>query len=199
MGAMEPKTLTSKVARAGLRALRGWKFEGEVPATKRAVLLACPHTSNMDGLLLVLLNRSVGMRAHWMVKNDWTKGPMGWVTDAVGAVPIDRSRPTGMVGQMVEQFEKREHFHLFIPPEGTRSRADHWKSGFYLIALGAKVPVIPGYLDYSRKRGGFGAPIELTGDKRADMDRIRAFYKDGASMARFPEKFGPIRLRDEDA
>lgn len=168
-----------------------------MPSEPHAVMLAGPHTSNLDGLLLVLLTRSVGMRAYWMVKDTWVKPPMGWFTKRVGAVPIDRKKSNGVVGQMVEEFERRDRFLLMIPPEGTRSRAEHWKSGFYQIALTADVPVIPSYVDYRSRRAGFGPAFKLTGDKSADMDVLRAFYQHGAEMAKVPEKFGPIRLRDE--
>lgn len=178
--------------------LRGWRIETALPAPPRTVILACPHTSNTDGLLLALLLRSAGSDASWMIKDTWTKPPMGWVLRPLGATPVDRGKPTGMVGQMVEQFEQREHFHLIVPPEGTRSRAEHWKSGFYRIALGAAVPVVPAYMDYRTKRAGFGAPVALTGDKRADMDQFREIYADAGPMARFPEKFGPVKLADED-
>ena len=83
--APNPKTMLSRVSRAGLWAMRGWRFEGTVPAEPRAVILAGPHTSNVDGVLLVLLTRSVGMKANWMVKDTWAKPPMGWVLDPVGA------------------------------------------------------------------------------------------------------------------
>ena len=173
-------------------------MEGPMPTEPHAVMLAGPHTSNLDGLLLVLTTRSVGMKAYWMVKHTWVKPPMGWLTKRVGAVPIDRNKANGVVGQMVEQFAERDEFLLMVPREGTRSRAEHWKSGFYQIAITADVPVIPTYLDYRTKRAGFGPAFRLTGDKRADMDRLRDFYKDGAEMARTAEKYGPVRLRDED-
>ncbi len=193
-----PARWGSRVARIGLWLLRGWRLEVPLPTERRAVILAVPHTSNLDGLLLVLLTRSVGMNAEWMVKDTWTKGPIGWLTRRVGAVGIDRSRATGMVGQMVALFGEREDFHLLVPPEGTRSLTEYWKSGFYRIALDADVPVIPAYVDYRRRRGGFGEPIVLTGDHTADMDRLRAYYVEGVAMAKAPEKFGPIRLRDEN-
>lgn len=195
---LHPNTIGARAARLGLRLLRGWRIEGELPTETHAVMLAVPHTTNMDGLLLVLLTRSVGMGSNWMVKDTWTKPPIGWLTNRVGAVPIDRSTSNGMVGQMVEMYSARDEFILMIPPEGTRSRTDHWRSGFYQIALDAGVPVIPAYLDYRTRRGGFGAPIEMTGDRRVDMDAIRAFYPEGAEMAKTPAKFGPIKLRDED-
>lgn len=86
---------------------------------------------------------------------------------------------------------------LAIPPEGTRSYAEHWKSGFYRIALGADVPVATGYLDFARKRAGIGPALRMTGNVKADMDRIRAFYAEKKPVAFDPAKFGPIRLRDE--
>lgn len=187
----------AKAARLGLRVMRGWKIEGDLPTEPHAVMLALPHTSNMDGLLLVLLTRSIGMNANWMVKNTWTKAPMGWITKRVGAVPVDRAKANGMVGQMVDLFSTRDEFILMVPPEGTRSLTEHWRSGFYQIALDAQVPLVPSYLDYRTRRAGFGAPIAVTGDRSSDMDKVRAFYAEGAEMARTSAKFGPIRLRDE--
>ncbi len=188
----------SHAARLSLQ-LVGWKYEGPVPPEKKYVLLAVPHTSNWDGLLLIGLTRSIGLQIDWMVKDAWVKGPMGPPMRRLGAVAIDRSRSRNVVEQMIEQFRARDAFVLAIPPEGTRSRAEAWKSGFYHIARGADVPVVPGYLDFGRKRAGLGAAITLTGDVRADMDRIRAFYKEKNPTAYDPSAFSPIRLREEDA
>lgn len=198
MLAANPKTLSSRLARIGLKMLGGWEFEGPYPTEPSSVMLAGPHTTNLDGLLLVLVTRSVGLKSNWMVKDTWTKAPIGWVTKRVGAIGVNRSKATGMVEQMAEQFDRRDDLHLMIPPEGTRSYAEHWRSGFYQIALAADVPVICSYLDYRTKRGGMGAPYRLTGDRRVDMDHFRAEYAEGTEMARYPEKYGPIRLRDEN-
>ncbi len=179
--------------------LAGWQFEGEPPPEKRYVALAVPHTSNWDGLLLLSLTRSIGLEIHWMVKDSWVNGPIGPALRRMGAVSIDRRRATNIVSQMIEQFRRRDSFVLVIPPEGTRSRAEHWKSGFYHIALGAQVPVVPGYLDFARKRAGLGPAMTMTGDARSDMDRIRAFYAAKDPTAYDPSKFGPIRLREEGA
>ena len=188
----------SRFASTSLR-LAGWEYEGPVPPEKKYVCLAVPHTSNWDGLLLIALTRSIGLQIDWMVKDAWVKGPLGPAMRRLGAVAIDRTRSTHLVDQMIEQFRQRDAFVLAIPPEGTRSRAERWKSGFYHIARGAGVPVVPGYLDFGRKRAGLGAAITMTGDVRADMDRIRAFYADKSPTARDPSRFGPIRLREEDA
>lgn len=194
-----PKTLVSRLCRFALKVLGGWEFEGQLPENPHTVMLAVPHSHNLDGLLLVLLTRSIGLKANWMVKDTWTKGPVGWITKPVGAVAVDRNSPGSVVGQMAEQFQSRPMFHLLVPPEGTRSRTEHWKTGFYRIALEANVPVMPTYLDYRNKRGGLGPPIMLTGEKKSDMDEIREFYAGVAPMARLPQNHGPIRLKDEDS
>lgn len=168
-----------------------------MPAVEKCVCLGVPHTSNWDGVLLLAVARSLGLEMSFMIKNDWLRGPMGVLLRRLGAVGVERSRATNMVDQMIDELRSRDRLALVIPPEGTRGRADHWKSGFYHIALGAEVPVVPGYLDYGRKRIGLGAPIDLTGDVRADMDRIRAFYAKHAPTPQTPADFGPIRLRDE--
>lgn len=168
-----------------------------MPAVEKCVCLGVPHTSNWDGVLLLAVARSLGLEMSFMIKNDWLRGPMGPLMRSLGAIGIDRSRSTNVVEAMIAELRRRDHLWLVIPPEGTRSRAEYWKSGFYHIALGAEVPVVPGYLDYGRKRIGLGEPIYLTGDVGADMDRIRAFYAEHAPTPQTPADFGPIRLRDE--
>jgi 1-acyl-sn-glycerol-3-phosphate acyltransferase len=177
--------------------LAGWKFEGERPTVRKFVGLAVPHTSNWDGLLLLGMTDAIGLSMRWMIKDSWTKGPMGIPMRALGAVPINRSRASNLVDQMVAQFNQHDDFVLFIPPEGTRSYTEYWKSGFYHIARGANVPVVPTYLDYARKRGGVGEPIMMTGDVKSDMDKIREFYKSKDPKPFDASRFGPIRLREE--
>jgi 1-acyl-sn-glycerol-3-phosphate acyltransferase len=178
--------------------LLGWSFETKVPTPKKYVALAYPHTSNWDGLLFVSVTRSLGLPLSWMIKDAWVRGPLRAPLKGLGAVAVDRKRHSNLVTAMIQEFERRDAFVLGIPPEGTRSRAPHWKSGFYHIALGAKVPVVPGYLDVRRKRAGMGPPIGLTGDVRKDMDAIRAYYAQIDPVAFVPSNVGPIRLREED-
>ena len=167
--------------------LAGWEFEGPVPSQKKYVLLAVPHTSNWDGVEL-----------SWMVKDSMARGPMRPLMRQLNAVPIDRSRANNVVQAMADEFARRDRFVLAIPPEGTRSRVEYWKSGFYNIARAANVPVATGYLDFARRRAGIGDPIDLTGNVAADMDRIRAFYLEKKPAPHAPEKFGPMRLKAEE-
>ncbi|MFM2078343.1 MAG: hypothetical protein RJA49_2233, partial [Actinomycetota bacterium] len=52
------------------------------------------------------------------------------------------------------------------------------------------------FVDRSTRSGGFGPAIHLTGDVRADMDQIRAFYAGKTGLK--ADRVGPIRLREED-
>ena len=177
--------------------LAGWELETAVPDVARCVVIAAPHTSNWDGVLLLAIAPLIGHPLAWMIKDEWLRGPMGAVLRRLGAVGIDRSTHTNVVQAMVDELDREDRLWVVIPPEGTRSRAETWKSGFYHIARGADVPVVPAYLDYGRRRAGLGQPIELTNDVHADMDRIRAFYAEHAPRGHRPDHVGPIRLREE--
>ncbi len=160
--------------------------------------IASPHTSNWDGVLLVVLAQSVGLSLSFLAKDSVFRGPQRSLLLRLGAIPIDRSRAHNVVTQLIDEFRRREELRLIIAPEGTRASTDYWRSGFYHIARGADVPLVPGYMDYARKRAGLGSPLRLSGDVRADMDRVRAFYAGLRCRARFPRQVGPIRLREED-
>jgi 1-acyl-sn-glycerol-3-phosphate acyltransferase len=115
---------------------------------------------------------------------------MGPVMRWLGGVPIDRSARNGVVEQAVERFRSSEKLALAVPPEGTRGKAPHWKTGFYHIARGAGVPIVFGYLDYGRKVAGLGPAFVPTGNLDADFEVFRAFYS--KVQARYPEKAGAI-------
>ena len=173
----------------------GWKTGGQKPPIDKYVLLCVPHTSNWDFPVFLAATWHFREKLNWLGKHTLFEGPLGWFYKLVGGVPVDRGAPEGLVHHLVRQFEERDYLHLAIPPSGTRSLREHWKSGFYRIAMAANVPVVCGFLDFKTKHCGFGPVIELTGDMKADMDRIRAFY-DGME-GKFAEKTTPFRLRGE--
>lgn len=174
----------------------GWRDEGVSQVAPKFVLIAAPHTSNWDLVLMLAIAKKHKLRLSWMGKHTMFEAPFGFMLKWMGGIAIDRRSRHSVVDQMVDVFARADELILAVPPEGTRSRAEHWKSGFYQIALAAGVPVVPGYLDYANKVGGFGPPVTLTGDVTRDMDAFRAFY--GGMKGRFPDKFGPIRLASED-
>ena len=176
--------------------IAGWKADGERPAVDRYVIIAAPHTSNWDMPFMLAMAFVYDIPVKWMGKHTLFKAPFGPFFKRLGGIPIVRHRPGGVVGQMVEHFENNDSLALMVTAEGTRSHVDYWKSGFYHIARGADVPVVLSYLDVSKKVGGVGPALALTGDFGADMDKIREFY---SGMQGFrPENIGVIRLREED-
>jgi 1-acyl-sn-glycerol-3-phosphate acyltransferase len=182
------------LGRAYLR-LMGWTLEGQKPPLAKYMILAAPHTSNWDVPLMLALSYVLGVRVHWIGKHTLFHFPLGPLMRWLGGVPVDRRARHDAVQQMADAFAARDELCLMITPEGTRGRAEYWKSGFYHIALAAHVPIVLGMLDYRRKVGGLFDMVEATGDVRADMDKIRAFYRN--VVGKYPQDFGPIRLRDE--
>ncbi|HSN97803.1 MAG TPA: lysophospholipid acyltransferase family protein [Candidatus Nanopelagicales bacterium] len=175
----------------------GWRLETEEPVHDRFVLIAAPHTTSWDLPFMLATSYVMRVPISWMGKQELFRPPFGWFLRALGGIAIDRRSRKNRVGWAVEQFGRAEHLVLAVPAEGTRGQVDFWKSGFYRIALGAGVPIGLGYLDYARKTCGIGGFVMPTGDVRADMDRIRAFYQD--VRGKYPEKEGVPRLREEDA
>jgi 1-acyl-sn-glycerol-3-phosphate acyltransferase len=173
----------------------GWQPEGPRPASRRYVLIAAPHTSNWDLVYLLAIAAVYDVSVSWMGKASLFRGPGGRVLRRLGGIAVDRRHRGNLVRQMVALFEQRERLALVVPAEGTRSYTPHWRSGFYHIARTANVPVVLGYLDYQRKRGGFGPELVLTGDVGQDMDEIRSFYSD--KVGKHPQCFGPVRLKEE--
>ena len=114
----------------------------------------------------------------------------------MGGISINRSKKSQIVDHMISLFSQRENFSLVVPVEGTRARANFWKSGFYHIAKGANVPILPTFLDYGNKSGGFGNPIITTDDLSSDMQKIRDFY--APFKGKFPWNSGPVKLQEEE-
>lgn len=182
------------LARAFL-GITGWKLEGVKPSVGKFVLVAAPHTSNWDLAYMLALSVLCDIKLQWMGKHVLFRPPLGWLMRPLGGIPVVRHRAGNLVEELATRFKESESLALVVPAEGTRSRAPHWKSGFYHIARAADVPVLLGYLDYPRKRGGFGPALELSGDVSADMDEIRSFYAD--KIGKYPDLFGDVRLKEE--
>ncbi len=189
------KAIKRAIGRSYLR-LAGWRAEGGRPSASSYVLIAAPHTSNWDLPHMLALSYVYDVPIRWAGKHTLFRFPYGWFMRALGGIAIVRHERRGRVQQLADLFDEHPGLVLTVPAEGTRSRREHWKSGFYHIARMADVPIVCGYLDYATKRGGFGPAIQPTGDVRADMDKIRAFYADKHGL--YPELFGPVRLREED-
>lgn len=165
----------------------GWKIVGEFPEGKKFVVLAAPHTSLWDFVWGRLYYSSIGKPVMFMVKDKYFFFPLGILLNWLGAIPVYIGKKTGLVQQMVNEFEKSDQFLITIAPEATRKRVNRWKKGFYHISRQANVPVALGYLDYKKRNLGIIDTIILSGDEKADFEKMRLIYKN--ISAKYPEKF----------
>ncbi len=159
------------------------------------MLVGAPHTSNWDWVLTMLLAWDNDIQIKLLVKQEFFRGPLAPLLRASGAVALDRKDPSDTINELLLEAEGDHPFVLGLAAEGTRSKQEYWKSGFYRIAQQTGLPITLAFLDGPSRTVGWGPTFSPTGDLRADMDRIRAFYADKTGIR--PEGFTTPRLRDE--
>jgi 1-acyl-sn-glycerol-3-phosphate acyltransferase len=174
----QPSILSRLLRRVlvGIYRHNGWRAFGAIPSERKFVLIAAPHTSNWDFVNFIGLTQELGITPHFMAKSSLFRWPFTRFMFDMGGVQVDRSSAQNYVQQMIDEFGKRDEFMLTIAPEGTRGSVRAWKTGFYHIAMGAKVPIVIGMMDYATKTGGLGAAIWPTGDYVADMAKVAEYY-----------------------
>lgn len=186
----------SAVARALLR-LAGWTllFDG-LPA-KQGVAIVYPHTSNWDFVVGLIAKWAIGFHPTFWGKDSLFRIPLlGAFMRRVGGVPVDRAHAHGIVGQMAQALDEARRDDRFLwlalAPEGTRSRTEGWRSGFYHVTRQAQVPLALVVIDYGHRQVGFKHFLQLGGDLQADLDAIRLGFGDAAGKR--PHLASPIRL-----
>jgi len=163
------------IGRTALR-LVGWREMSGPPDIQKYVLVAAPHTTNMDLFYMLFATMAMQLPVTWMMKDTVFWWPLGSLWRALGGIPVNRRAAGNVVREMVDIFNEQAQLAVLIAPEGTRKAVKHWKLGFYWMALGAGVPIVPGYINHELKQIGIGEPIPVTGDIAADFERLRAFY-----------------------
>ena len=171
---------------AGLRILR-WRVAGNLPDEPRMVIAVAPHTSNWDFVVGFMAYLALELQATWFGKHTLFRWPLGVIFRRFGGIPIERTRSANVVELYVREFERRDRMVLAIAPEGTRKRVPEWKSGFYHIAVGAGVPIVPVALDFSSRLVRILPPLHPTGDAERDIATLRARFQ--TTMARHPANY----------
>ena len=157
--------------------LSGWRADGALPDERKFVIVGASHTSNFDFIVFLGTVHALGRRVRFIGKDSLFRGPIGGFMRALGGVPVDRSAPQDLVSQIVDQFSAHDDFALVVAAEGTRSATTKWRTGFYQIALNARVPIVCAGPDYPSKRGVIGPVIWPSGDYDADMAPAFAFFR----------------------
>lgn len=174
--------------------LSGWRIEQGLPDIKKYVVLAVPHTSNWDLPIMLPVVLQDGRFPRILMKHTVFRSPLSWFLKLIGAIPINRTQPHNIIPTLVTTVEQSESIILAFTPEGTRRKTDNWKSGFYYVALEAKIPIVCGYVDYRRKRVGTGLILYPSGDIVADFAQIRAFYENNG-YGKHPDQLSEITLK----
>ena len=182
--------------RCALRVLHlfGWRMRFRPLPGPRGIAVVYPHTSNWDFMVGLFGKWALSLPFRWLAKDSLFRGPLGKVLRYLGGEPVDRSTTSGTIQRQAERMQAADWYWLAITPEATRSYRPNWKSGFYHLALAAKVPLLLVYIDYPNKILGVVDHLHLTGDKEADMAAIAAVYADHQGL--HPENAAPIVLSE---
>ncbi len=157
----------------------GWRAEGVeiAKSVNKAVFAVGPHTSNWDFFLGLAIREIYRIPARFLAKQSLFVFPLGTLMHWLGGYPVDRSSPHGMVDQVADIFKEEPSFLLAITPEGTRSKVQRIKTGFYHIAHKAQVPVIPVTFDYEQRLIRFYPQILPGTPKEAVIEEITRLFR----------------------
>lgn len=123
-----------------------------IPAEKGGFIIASNHVSNNDPPVIGIMFRG---KYSFMAKEELFKNKLfAWLIRKLGAFPVKRGAGDGSAIQTaLKSLDNGRIFVIF--PEGTRSKDGELgraKSGVTLIAAQAKVPVVPVFIKYGRKK-----------------------------------------------
>jgi 1-acyl-sn-glycerol-3-phosphate acyltransferase len=154
----------------------GFRVQGALPDLPKYVIIAVPHTTNWDLPHALAAGLHYGVRVHWMGKSSIFRWPFGGFMRWLGGLSVARGQSTNAVTGMIATIAAADRLALVIAPSGTRSATVPWKSGFYHIAYGARVPIVLAFIDYQRKAVGIAGVFNPSGDYAADLPKIQAMY-----------------------
>lgn len=157
--------------------LAGWKITGGVPAVPKAILVVAPHTSSWDFLVGVFSRAILDIRISFIGKASLFRPPFGWLFRWLGGFPVDRVQQQDTVKFVIDLFNRHETFYFSLSPEGTRQYTPKLRTGFYHIAMGAKVPIVLVGFDFEKREVQIQQPFYPTGNLEADMEHILAYFR----------------------
>jgi 1-acyl-sn-glycerol-3-phosphate acyltransferase len=177
-----------------------------LPDNQGAVIV-CNHRSGIDPLLIQLCTDRI---VHWMVAREYFEGVgISIVFRALGSIPVNRGGIDTAATKMAIRYAQQGGL-VGLFPEGKVNVTDELllpgRSGAALIALRARVPVIPCYVEgppydgtalgsffmAAKARVVMGQPIDLSryydreGDKTVLPELTKTFLREIARLAGHP-------------
>ncbi|MGD0590889.1 MAG: lysophospholipid acyltransferase family protein [Bacteroidota bacterium] len=131
-----------------------WKLHisGEkISNPRKPYVVVCNHQSMAD----IPLISNLPWEMKWMAKEELFKIPIvGWMMRWSGDISVDRKNPrSGALALIKAQRVLEQKCSVMIFPEGTRTldgRVRQFTEGAFLLAIRAKVPILPLVIEGSR-------------------------------------------------
>ena len=159
--------------------LSGWKIKGHISdfyENKKFVAIVAPHTSNWDAVVGLAAIAAVDLKVYFIGKHTVFTGILGKFMKYMGGIPVDRSKPGGVIKDLLRQVKDKKNGLIGLAPEGTRSKVGEWKTGFLRIAKELNSGVVLVSLDFLKKELVFGKEFIPTGDDKQDILNIKEYY-----------------------
>ncbi len=158
--------------------LIGWRLKGEYPHhIPKKIIIVAPHTSAWDVPVGLLVKSWLKMDVQYYVKKEMFKGILKYILPLTQAIPIDRSGNTKFVDSVIKDYNQAEQRTILITPEGTRKKVEKFKTGFYHIADGAKIPIIPISFNFEKKLMEIHPPYYTTGNSEKEIAEIEDIFR----------------------
>jgi 1-acyl-sn-glycerol-3-phosphate acyltransferase len=168
--------------------LSGWKVEGTFgPELRNCIIIIAPHTSQWDFIFGVLARTIYRIKAKYLIKNSFFKPGIAWFFHATGGISVDRSKKNELTDRLKEMLSRGEELKIAFTTEGTRSRVDRWRTGFYWTAIDTGLPIVAHFIDYKTKTVGQFPPFIPSGDWEVDKQHFEKLYADASAC--HPENF----------
>ena len=161
-----------------LNKIIGWRVIGYLPKNEKYIIAVVPHSSYFDLIIAVLIRTYSGLKIKFIGKKELFNPITSYLFKFLGGIPVDRTKNSNIVDEVVELFELGKIKILAIAPEGTRKRVEKWKTGFYYIALKAKLPILMVSFDYIRKEVKINNKFYPSGDIDKDFIELEKKVND---------------------
>ena len=166
----------------------GWSVAGSFePMPDKFIVIVGPHTANIDFLVGLMAKSILKLDAiKFLGKSQLFKFPHGFIFRALGGYPVVRTRDNNLVDSVSEIFDSHDKFCIALAPEGTRSKVDRLRTGFYHIAKKTGVPIYPVAFAYDTKTIIVSDPL-IPGESIEEDFRLLINFFAGVN-GKIPEK-----------
>ena len=168
-----------------------WRLENTLDIEK-AIIIAYPHTSWYDGFVVWCVSFIINIRAVMKAETFFSK----LIASICGFVKVNRKgkmNQTEIISKYITNYNGS--IYVSIAPEGSRSKLDYIKTGFYHIAKSSNIPIVCGILDYKTRTFTFSKPFYIEHTSKEDFfKKIREYYDDKnvTETTCYPENVSPF-------